>query len=100
MRIFSVFCLLAISLIAPSAFAQENGDATSGTEERCRAAPNDQNGAANGSQQKPLTDTLEDCRGVLAPPPTGDGDISAPPPEGGKTPVITPPELPEQQPSN
>jgi len=106
MRIFTVSVLLLLSLYAASAVAQE---APPAADENCRAAPDESSGTENSAPgtpgaaadpQQPLSQTLEDCRGVLEPPPTGDTDMTAPPPEGGKTPVITPPDVPAQPPAD
>ena len=58
--------------------------------DRERDAPHDDNG---------LTEKLDRCNGVLTPP-TEDREIEEPPPQTGKTPVIPPEELPEQQPES
>jgi hypothetical protein len=44
-----------------------------------------------------LTETLDDCNGVLTPPAIGDSEISEPPPDAGETPIIRPGEIPQQQ---
>ena len=98
MRFSITSSAMALAFLITPALAQETLPDTSqaDTLEKCRAVPNQ-----NGDTTAPGDDTtLEDCKGVLTPPPTGDGDIAEPPPEGGKTPVITPPAMPEQQPSN
>ncbi|MBI2255324.1 MAG: hypothetical protein HYU58_11940 [Proteobacteria bacterium] len=96
--------IMTYALLSGPAFAQTTDDQAPDAQEKCRAAP-DENGNAEPSgdaagQQTPLTQTLEECRGVLKPPPTGDTDMTAPPPEGGKTPMIKPPDIPEQPPAN
>lgn len=48
------------------------------------------------STTESLTDKLDDCNAVLAPPPVGDGEIVTPPPNVGTTPVIRPEEVPPQ----
>ncbi len=105
MRILTASSLLALSLCTAQAAAQENDDQSPAQPDKCRIVPEDSNGVPTlgdnaGKLQKPLEQELGACRGVLTPPPTGDGDIIEPPPEGGITPVITPPKVPEQQPSN
>lgn len=59
-------------------------------------------GAADSGDKsdEPLSGTLERCKGVLAPPPSGDAEMTAPAPDAGKTPVIRPDEVPEQPPKN
>lgn len=93
MRFSILLWALGLSALAMPALAQDTAPPPD-TSEKCRAVPDE-----NGNPQQPSDQQLEDCRGVLTPPPTGDTDMTAPPPEGGKTPVITPPEVPEQQPS-
>lgn len=74
--------------------------------EKCRAEPRNPTqppaGAPSGEDAIPapdsLTDTLEPCAGVLAPPETGDDDMTEPPPPEGRTPVIRPGDIPEEQP--
>ncbi len=94
MRISILPWALAFSVVAMPALAQESAPLLD-TPQECRAAPGESSDGLSPSDQQ-----LEECQGVMTPPPTGDGDIAEPPPEGGKTPVITPPEMPEQQPSN
>ncbi|MFD1986566.1 hypothetical protein ACFSOZ_29435 [Mesorhizobium newzealandense] len=56
-----------------------------------------------GAKQQPggdnLTDTLNDCGGVLKPPATGDQEMTTPAPDQGKTPVIKPGDVPVQPPA-
>jgi hypothetical protein len=44
-----------------------------------------------------LTEKLDDCDGVLKPPTVGDTEMVEPALDVGRTPVIRPDELPEQQ---
>jgi hypothetical protein len=95
---------VAFSLLAAPALAQMSPPAPApDTPENCRALPDDGDNAtapgAEANPRQPPDQQLQACRGVLTPPPTGDTDMTAPPPDGGQTPVITPPEVPEQQPS-
>ena len=89
-------CVLGALVLAAPAAAQ-TAEQPPVQSERCRAAPQGQDG-----QQKPaansLSDTLDNCGGVLQPPPTGDRGMTAPPPDQGKTPVIKPGEVPAQPP--
>ena len=71
---------------------------TEGTEEnseKCQAQPQDQEEGATATTRS-LTETLDDCNGVLIPPPTGDEELTEPAPNEGETPVIRPGEIPEQ----
>ena len=43
--------------------------------------------------------SLQDCNGVLKPPPTGDREIEETPPDIGTTPVIPPGAVPQQPPN-
>lgn len=102
MRISTASSMLAFALCASQAVAQENNDQLPAQPDKCRVAPDDSSSESpklNGNMG-PLDQELGGCRGVLTPPPTGDGDIIEPAPEGGKMPVVAPPEVPEQQPSN
>ncbi|TIQ26785.1 MAG: hypothetical protein E5X48_33625 [Mesorhizobium sp.] len=45
-----------------------------------------------------LSKTLNDCGGVLKPPPTGDKNATVPPADNSQMPVIKPGELPPQTP--
>jgi hypothetical protein len=88
-RDFVATPLLAIAaLLTTSALSKDPG--TGAQNESCRVAPGaDANGA--------LTEKLDDCDGVLKPPTVGDTEIVEPAPDVGRTPVIRPDELPEQQ---
>lgn len=86
-----VFALLAASY----AQTPNESDATSG--DPCLAEPRLEQDVPTANDQE-LTEKLDRCNGVLKPPPTEDQEIEAQPPEAGKTPVIPPSELPEQQP--
>lgn len=46
------------------------------------------------------TASLSDCDGVLTPAPVGDRELVEPAPDVGETPVITPEEIPDQQPAD
>lgn len=90
-----------------------------GQDEACQARPGDnpsngQTGAADASKDKngdtdpdagagdtaALSDKLDKCAGVLKPPPTGETGMVEPAPDVGRTPVIPPEQLPEQQPAD
>jgi hypothetical protein len=85
-----------------SAFAQAvTPGAEPGTaQENCQAAPAPPGRTGNAQPQAPgdLTTTLDNCNGVLRPPPTGDAEIREPAPNTGETPVVPPSALPDQQP--
>lgn len=88
----------ALVLLSVPAVAQENGQQKPRGDD-CRVLP-DQPPAAPGREEAgpdTLSKKLDDCNGVLKPPPTGDSEIAEPPPEGGRTPVIRPEDLPQQQ---
>lgn len=65
--------------------------------DRCRTLPDggapDANG--NSTDEEAMSETLEDCQGVLKPPRTGDSELIEPAPDIGKTPFIRPHEIPE-----
>jgi hypothetical protein len=89
-----------------------------GQDDACQAQPQDnpsngQTGAADANANKndgadtsagsgetaALSDKLDRCGGVLKPPPTGQTGMVEPAPDVGRTPVIPPEQLPEQQPA-
>ncbi|UDL92958.1 hypothetical protein LGH82_31185 [Mesorhizobium sp. PAMC28654] len=90
---------VALTLTTAPATAQtEQGDnprAATRPTEKCRAQ-------TDSSKQKPadntLSETLDNCGGVLNPPATGDQGMTTPPPAEGNTPVIKPGEVPAQPP--
>ncbi len=91
-------CALVLTLSAPVAAQtdqQQNSDQQAPSD-NCRAQSD------QGGSQKPesgdLSDKLDDCGGVLKPPPTGDQGMAAPAPDEGKTPVIKPGQVPAQPP--
>ncbi|MDX8503194.1 hypothetical protein [Mesorhizobium captivum] len=45
-----------------------------------------------------LSETLDNCNGVLKPPPTGDKNATVPPADNSQMPIIKPGELPPQTP--
>jgi hypothetical protein len=82
--------------IGSYAFGQTGPD----VDEKCRAEPLFQQEESREPGNEPsLTDTLEDCNGVLKPPVVGDSEISEPPPNVGETPIIRPGDVPAQPPS-
>ncbi|WP_457937580.1 hypothetical protein [Mesorhizobium sp. 10J20-29] len=77
-----------------SASAQTTGPTEEAPGSPCQVTPGEQ--PDGGS----LTDTLDECNGVLKPPAVGDPDMVEQAPDVGETPVIPPAELPEQQDRN
>lgn len=88
---------VAATLPATISNAQTPDESDPTTGNPCLVEPNPEQGAAP-KDDKELTEKLDRCNGVLQPPPTADREIEEPPPDTGKTPVIPPGELPEQQP--
>ena len=84
-------CLVVSMACAQAAFGQTTTPEPSSADTPCRVAPGEPQ--TDGS----LTETLDDCNGVLKPPVAGDPDIVEEAPDVGKTPVIPPSALPEQQ---
>ncbi|PZV39760.1 hypothetical protein [Mesorhizobium kowhaii] len=87
---------LILALAAPAA-AQTDQLQEAPQTDKCRVQ------TEQGAKQQPasdnLTDTLNDCGGVLKPPAIGDQGMATPAPDEGKTPVIKPGELPAQPPA-
>lgn len=88
---------LMLALAVPAAAQQQNEAPQA---DKCRAQT--EQGAKHQPGQQAddgnLTAKLNDCGGVLKPPPTGDQGMAAPAPDEGKTPVIKPGEVPPQPP--
>ncbi len=98
---------------APDIDADKRATGALADDEECRAEPGDNpssgatgNAANAGPDSKTtnedgdasaLSDKLQDCGGVLTPPPTGETGIVEPPPDVGETPIIPPGQLPGQQ---
>lgn len=89
----------------PLAHAQQAPTPEASPGEECELTPGGEapdsatNGAATGpgGSDASLSETLDRCGSVLAPPPAGDPDIITPPPDEGVTPVIPPPAVPEAE---
>ncbi len=94
-------CLLGWHAIA-SAQTQAPQAEPGVTTQDCQAAPAPEGDAAQNpvppAADDNLSTQLDKCNGVLQPPKTGDTQIQETPPAEGKTPVIPPGALPEQQP--
>ncbi|MFK3968983.1 hypothetical protein ACI2KT_36295 [Ensifer adhaerens] len=71
-------------LVSAAVFTQP---ANAEDKDRCRVASGDD------TNQKNLSEKLDDCDGVLKPPRVGDTEIKTPAPDVGKTRVIRPGEL-------
>ncbi|MER9328162.1 hypothetical protein [Mesorhizobium sp. M0488] len=87
---------LMLALAVPAVAQTENNAAP--PTDKCRAQPDAKQQPQNGNLADNLTETLDECGGVLKPPPTGDQGMAAPAPDVGKTPVIKPGEVPPQPP--
>ena len=94
MRIHQAIFIGFTVVLTNHALAQTTDEAE-GHSEKCQAQPQDQEEGATATNRS-LTETLDDCNGVLIPPPTGDEELTEPAPNVGETPVIRPGEIPEQ----
>ncbi|OLP58631.1 hypothetical protein BJF93_17485 [Xaviernesmea oryzae] len=90
---FVVMALAATEAIAQATTAPAGGDNCTGAPSSTGTGANPNHGSAS------LTERLDNCNGVLAPPATGDGGLVAPAPNAGETPVIKPGQLPSNTPS-
>lgn len=104
MRIRIMAATTALAIAATVAWAQDDTadpEILTPPPEKCRVEPAQPGDPATddstGTTGETLSETLDDCNGVLRPPPTGDAGIAEPPPEEGRTPTIRPEDLPEQQ---
>ena len=112
-----VFCTASLLVVAPvPAIAQTQPDAppAAAQDDPCRAQPDPGDNTGNADEQAAqdtgkenadvaaadpsLSEKLDRCNGVLSPPPAGDPELVEPAPNEGKTPVIPPGAVPEQQP--
>ena len=94
--------ILAVALVfalqaTTTSNAQTPSEPDPTTGDPCLAEPRLEQDAPTDQDQE-LTEKLDRCNGVLKPPPTEDQDIEVQPPETGKTPIVPPSELPDQQP--
>lgn len=94
-----LFVIVALVFAQP-AWSSSGGDEEAAAQRDCRV-PTDDGAAASDTpatgDRQALTEQLDDCRGVLKPPRTGDNEIATPPPKTGTMPVIRPDAVPEQQ---
>jgi hypothetical protein len=92
-----VLFLTMVSLAATPALGEMHSNENPAMSDRCRTLPDggapDANG--NSTDEEAMSETLEDCQGVLKPPRTGDSELIEPAPDIGKTPFIRPHEIPE-----
>ncbi|RWC46759.1 MAG: hypothetical protein EOS55_17485 [Mesorhizobium sp.] len=89
---------LMLAFAAPvAAQTDQQNDSQAPQTDKCRAQT--EQDAKQQPSDASLTETLNDCGGVLKPPPTGDQGMAAPAPDEGKTPVIKPGEVPAQPPN-
>lgn len=101
--------LAALAMLSAAGAGRSQGQEPQPSAEECRALGDTthtegaegqgvqgENAPATGAQD--LSAMLERCKGVLAPPKTGDSEIVEPAPGVGRTPVIKPEEI-EPQPS-
>ncbi len=102
MRIHTIAAAAALTMFGSAALAQDDTpetDALAPPPANCRVEPA-QPGSGdtlNLETDKTLSETLDDCNGVLKPPLTGDAGLVEPPPATGNTPIVRPDDLPEQQ---
>jgi len=92
--------LWAGMIAAPAAEQVPGDDPAADSDDPCRVEPAEpgEDGTAGSGEDARSRPALEDCNGVLVPPPTGDEEIEEPPPETGTTPVIPPGRVPETPP--
>ncbi|MCL6707639.1 hypothetical protein M8R20_11560 [Pseudomonas sp. R2.Fl] len=85
--------------IAPAAAQEEETPPSRPPGEDCQVEP-DRPGAETTPGDEEFSGKLDDCNGVLEPPPVGDPDLVEPAPPVGRTPVIPPEQVPEQENEN
>lgn len=96
MRICDVLVVgFGLALTAP-AMAQTTEPVVPEDDNKCQVQPEPGQGADGSPDTESLAEVLDECNGVLQPPPTGDGELTIPAPDAGETPVIRPGEIPEQ----
>lgn len=96
------FPLLLWTLATSPAFAQVEPQLDPPGAAECRAlpegvVPNDgETDEERRAREEELSQLLDRCDGVLAPPDIGESDMVEPPPDTGRTPIIRPEDLPSQ----
>ncbi|WP_421917321.1 hypothetical protein [Mesorhizobium sp.] len=89
-----VLLMLPITMMLAAPAAAQTQLNENPTSDKCRASTDGKQKPAD----KTLSETLDNCGGVLKPPVTGDQGMTTPPPAQGNTPVIKPGEVPAQPP--
>jgi hypothetical protein len=95
-----VVCILGTVALATA--QSPNGGEELVPVDPCQAKPEDHSEDPTTDTSKkaqPSQNALEDCKGVLTPPTTGDEEIEEPPPDTGTTRIIRPDDVPEQPPN-
>ncbi|AZO08599.1 MULTISPECIES: hypothetical protein [unclassified Mesorhizobium] len=86
-------------LSALPAMAQADEEPMHKQTQNCQAKPDPNDPQQKLKQQADtdeLSQQLNDCGGVLKPPPTGDKNATPPPPTGSEMPIIKPGDVPPQ----
>ena len=90
MRGILTLSVLITVFVAASVSAQTSQDTPITPSEPCQAESPQ---AESQSDSETRTDELQDCKGVLKPPPVGDSDMAVEPPVESDMPVIKPDDL-------
>lgn len=90
---FQTAAIAAVTLALLASW-QTQSTAAEIVQETCEAAPQSPGQAPAGAEAL-KENRLEDCNGVLKPPPVGDPDLVRPAPDAGNMPVIPPSALPK-----
>ncbi|TPK69870.1 hypothetical protein FKO01_02955 [Mesorhizobium sp. B2-3-3] len=96
MKPLAIASLMLALAVPAAAQTQPNTDSQAKQTDKCRAQTDQGGKQPLGGGN--LTEKLNDCGGVLKPPPTGDQGMAAPAPDEGNTPIIKPGEVPAQPP--
>lgn len=90
-----LLCTVDVSAVAHERHFLQNHERPS--REECQVNPGGEGGIdQDRGQVEREPDVLKRCKGILIPPPTGDGEMVEPAPDIGTTPVIPPDSVPEQ----
>lgn len=90
MLLYRILSASALLICPAAGFAQTVNDG-----EKCVVERQSQADLANPRSDNSFTEFLDECHGVIKPPPVGDEEIRQPAPKEGKTPIIKPGELPK-----